>query len=511
MVSFEMNDRKKIGIGLTGFGIFFSFLGILFLFDKGLLAMGNILFLSGVTLTIGLKSTIQFFMKPQNYKGTISFGVGFFLDKEKSLNNEANSTPMGLNKEEIEKLSIFLNTLTSSDVCSLAQGEPTTVIPPKLTLETFEPQPDTIKMPSELQSNQITPNIELETTRTKSPILVVYSRRKKPILYQQQVQLLESAPVGRNYQNREISCTFLLVSFCIFFTIEIIRTDSPGSKNCCLNMATCKKSHDGSQIKTPIEQKVFKTGKWYWIMNNYHLESKESIEASLVIWVAASEDDAAALFPSFDLATLSPTSFGTSYAQRYWHSGHSFSHWLFCPNVYMGKEIRLLGWHQRDVAGVSFLMGDAAFPLKLKGAGSYQNCFLHMRGGLGLLIRGKYKIIKFNKMEKSPVNKMFLGKEVVNRERFISGVHWVVTGAADQKLGSCPFKKYIKAEESFLLPIICIIHKLQVPLPGFFMGQHHQANQCPLSLEISNGVTVDLKRHGTAPYIIHKRNTYSIT
>nr|CAD1837886.1 unnamed protein product [Ananas comosus var. bracteatus] len=79
MVSFEMNDRKKIGLGLTGFGIFFSFLGIMFFFDKGLLAMGNILFLSGVMLTIGLKSTMQFFTKRKNYKGTISFGVGFFL------------------------------------------------------------------------------------------------------------------------------------------------------------------------------------------------------------------------------------------------------------------------------------------------------------------------------------------------------------------------------------------------------------------------------------------------
>ncbi|XP_020248597.1 vesicle transport protein GOT1-like [Asparagus officinalis] len=79
MVSFEMNDRKKIGLGLTGFGIFFSFLGIIFFFDKGLLAIGNILFISGVMLTIGLRSTMQFFTKPKNYKGTISFGAGFFL------------------------------------------------------------------------------------------------------------------------------------------------------------------------------------------------------------------------------------------------------------------------------------------------------------------------------------------------------------------------------------------------------------------------------------------------
>ncbi|KAM2111936.1 hypothetical protein COP2_013496 [Malus domestica] len=79
MVSFEMIDRKKIGLGLTGFGIFFTCLGMAFFFDKGLLAMGNILFLSGVTLTIGFKPTMQFFMKRQNYKGTISFGIGFFF------------------------------------------------------------------------------------------------------------------------------------------------------------------------------------------------------------------------------------------------------------------------------------------------------------------------------------------------------------------------------------------------------------------------------------------------
>jgi hypothetical protein len=32
----------EIGIGLTGFGVFFSFLGIIFFFDKGLIAMGNV-------------------------------------------------------------------------------------------------------------------------------------------------------------------------------------------------------------------------------------------------------------------------------------------------------------------------------------------------------------------------------------------------------------------------------------------------------------------------------------
>ncbi|QHN92767.1 uncharacterized protein DS421_17g586760 [Arachis hypogaea] len=69
----------EIGLGLTGFGIFFSFLGIIFFFDKGLLAMGNILFISGVSLTIGVKSTMQFFTKRSNFKGSISFGIGFLI------------------------------------------------------------------------------------------------------------------------------------------------------------------------------------------------------------------------------------------------------------------------------------------------------------------------------------------------------------------------------------------------------------------------------------------------
>ena len=95
----------EIGVGLTGLGFLFLFLGVVFFFDRGLLAMGNVrpppppalclyssstpprrgaqppplplpqvLVLAGVAMTIGAQATLKFFIRPKNYKGS-----GFFL------------------------------------------------------------------------------------------------------------------------------------------------------------------------------------------------------------------------------------------------------------------------------------------------------------------------------------------------------------------------------------------------------------------------------------------------
>ncbi|KMZ63827.1 Protein transport protein GOT1 [Zostera marina] len=72
-----MDEQKKVGVGLVGFGIFFSFIGVILFFDRGLLALGNIFFLIGVALLLGWSSTLQLFKR--NYKGSISFFSGFFL------------------------------------------------------------------------------------------------------------------------------------------------------------------------------------------------------------------------------------------------------------------------------------------------------------------------------------------------------------------------------------------------------------------------------------------------
>jgi hypothetical protein len=37
-----VSQYEEVGIGLVGFGILFSFLGVILFFDRGLLALGNV-------------------------------------------------------------------------------------------------------------------------------------------------------------------------------------------------------------------------------------------------------------------------------------------------------------------------------------------------------------------------------------------------------------------------------------------------------------------------------------
>ena len=69
----------EIGIGLTCAGVLFLTLGVLMFFDKGLLAMGNILFLSGVMLIIGFSKTLRLFFQKRKIRGTSCFLGGIFL------------------------------------------------------------------------------------------------------------------------------------------------------------------------------------------------------------------------------------------------------------------------------------------------------------------------------------------------------------------------------------------------------------------------------------------------
>lgn len=78
-MAYELSEQKKVGIGLVGFSFFFTLLGAVLFFDRGLLALGNIFFLSGVALLLGWQSMWQLFSKKTNYKGSIPFFAGMFL------------------------------------------------------------------------------------------------------------------------------------------------------------------------------------------------------------------------------------------------------------------------------------------------------------------------------------------------------------------------------------------------------------------------------------------------
>ncbi|PWN23420.1 Got1-domain-containing protein [Microstroma glucosiphilum] len=74
-----LNDQQKIGVGLVSIGSLFLILGIILFFDAALLALGNVLFTSGITLLIGPQKTFYFFARKQKIRGSICFFTGMIL------------------------------------------------------------------------------------------------------------------------------------------------------------------------------------------------------------------------------------------------------------------------------------------------------------------------------------------------------------------------------------------------------------------------------------------------
>ncbi|XP_035244878.1 vesicle transport protein GOT1A [Anguilla anguilla] len=74
-----ITEFQKIGVGLTGFGLFFLLFGVLLYFDSVLLAFGNVLFLTGLAFVIGLQRTATFFFQRQKLRGSSFFLGGVAL------------------------------------------------------------------------------------------------------------------------------------------------------------------------------------------------------------------------------------------------------------------------------------------------------------------------------------------------------------------------------------------------------------------------------------------------
>nr|XP_020653732.1 vesicle transport protein GOT1A [Pogona vitticeps] len=75
----EITELQKIGVGLMGFGLFFLLFGMMLYMDAVLLAFGNILFLSGLAVIIGLRRTFSFFFQKPKLKGTSFFLGGIVI------------------------------------------------------------------------------------------------------------------------------------------------------------------------------------------------------------------------------------------------------------------------------------------------------------------------------------------------------------------------------------------------------------------------------------------------
>ncbi|KAF4826393.1 Protein transport protein GOT1 [Colletotrichum tropicale] len=79
MASMWMSDSQKIGVIFCSGGGFFLIGGVMLFFDRAMLAMGNILFLIGLTIIIGPQKTLLFFARKQKAKGTAAFFAGLAL------------------------------------------------------------------------------------------------------------------------------------------------------------------------------------------------------------------------------------------------------------------------------------------------------------------------------------------------------------------------------------------------------------------------------------------------
>jgi len=74
-----INEWQRVGIMITGLGLFFLFFGVIMFFDRALLAFGNLLFVAGVVLVIGFQKTAVFFFQQRKLKGTACFLLGIVL------------------------------------------------------------------------------------------------------------------------------------------------------------------------------------------------------------------------------------------------------------------------------------------------------------------------------------------------------------------------------------------------------------------------------------------------
>lgn len=72
---------QKAGLGFLAFGVSFLFLSVMLFFDGGLMALGNIFLLLGLSLVVGLQRSLGYFLERSRAKatGALLFGMAVVL------------------------------------------------------------------------------------------------------------------------------------------------------------------------------------------------------------------------------------------------------------------------------------------------------------------------------------------------------------------------------------------------------------------------------------------------
>lgn len=73
------NGDKTKGFAMLGTGTLITVLGITLFLNRALMRLGNIIFVAGIPVTMSLSWTMKMLLNPEKMRGTVCFGLGFFL------------------------------------------------------------------------------------------------------------------------------------------------------------------------------------------------------------------------------------------------------------------------------------------------------------------------------------------------------------------------------------------------------------------------------------------------
>jgi len=71
-----LDDNQKIGVGLIVLGCCFLTLGVVLMFDRTFIAIGDAMFLIGLISLIGAKRTLTLFTRKDKIRGTVCLALG---------------------------------------------------------------------------------------------------------------------------------------------------------------------------------------------------------------------------------------------------------------------------------------------------------------------------------------------------------------------------------------------------------------------------------------------------